>query len=385
MNVVFYHPRLRLADGGVVRAIIDWCTILASRGHRVVVITCDTDDLPPAWTSGEPLNPTVRLIARPGRFGVLPKGAVAQIRQTIADADVVHLHEIWLPSNLQLRRACLDAGAPYVVSLHGMLDDWSMAQRRLKKVTYLRLFGRRLLNDAAAIHCTAEAEKQQASRWHVNGFTAVLPYVVDLSPYHTLPGPERAVTELKLSDGGPRLLFLSRLHPKKGVETLLRAIALVAESHPRVRAWIAGPGDEAYLSTLQTLVQSLKIEPNVAFLGMVSGSLKYSLYQAADLFVLPTSQENFGLVLIEALACGTPVVTTRGVDIWQELQAAGAAIVEPRPEALADSIRAMVASQDDRRLLGQRGHKWVMTNLNPETVAAGYERLYADASDRRTN
>ena len=115
---------------------------------------------------------------------------------------------------------------------------------------------------------------------------------------------------------------------------------------------------------------------------MVRGDVKLSLYELADVFVLPTYQENFGLVLPEALACGTPVVTTRGTDIWRELAAAGAWIVEQNPPAIAAAVAELLASEQLRTDLGVRGRQFVRDWLAEDKVSAGYEQMYRDAINR---
>ena len=117
------------------------------------------------------------------------------------------------------------------------------------------------------------------------------------------------------------------------------------------------------------------------FVGHVGGALKISLYEWADVFVLPTSQENFGLVLPEALACRTPVITTKGVDIWPELEASGGAvIVDAEPSTLAKEIKAMLEEADRRKQMGERGRQWVMERLTPQVIVYAYESLYREVA-----
>jgi len=205
----------------------------------------------------------------------------------------------------------------------------------------------------------------------------VLPYLVDLEPFCTLPPVDLAREAFpQLLRDEPCVLFLSRLHPKKGVEHLIRAAGILRDQNVTCRTLIAGTGDEAYVETLKKLIVDLKLTDRVDLLGLVKGDLKLSLYQAADLFVLPTEQENFGLVLIESLACGTPVVTTRGVDIWEELQQAGAMIVEPAPAPLAESIVTLLQSPTPSAHTGAGGRKWVFIHLDPAELTSKYEAAY---------
>lgn len=379
MNIVHYLPTIRLAEGGVVRAVLDICSLLARRGHRITLACWDPVDAPPAWSADQARSPRVVTIDRPGRFGLLAKPALARLDPLIAEADVVHLHTPWDPANLQIARLARRRGKPYILSVHGMLDDWSMAQKGLKKRIFLALFARRLLNGAAAVHCTAEAERTQASKCFNGSRAKVVPLVFDLSDFRTLPGPYAARTAFPITscDDG-KLLFLSRLHPKKGAEVFLRAGALLQNRGVHVQLLLAGTGEKEYTAGLKRLSEELGVGERTHFLGLVVGSAKVSLFQAADVFILPTSQENFGFVFPEALACRTPVVTTRGVDIWPELEASGGAVIANRtPEAIADAAEGLLKDPARRREMGERGRDWVLSALDNDRVSERFEAMYA--------
>jgi glycosyltransferase involved in cell wall biosynthesis len=379
LRCVHYLPRIRLEAGGVTRAVLDCCAVLASLGHAVTLATSDASDVPREWCDAPPRPgvPRVALAPEPrGPFQRLPRSATAALDDVLRGADILHLHEPWTGSNPQWAAAARRAGVPYLLSAHGMLDDWSMAQKRLKKQVYLALAGRRLLAGAARVHCTARAELDQARRWLPRDNGVVLPAVVALSEYATLPGPELARARFPASRAvGWKLLFLSRVHPKKGVDVLIRATAELRRRGRPCTALVAGPGDSAYVRSLEQLARDEGVADSVHFLGMTRGAEKVSLYQAADALVLPTSQENFGLVLVEALACGTPVVTTRGVDIWRELQEAGAEIAERTPAAIATAVESILA-RPDAQARGERGRRWVFDRLDPARVGAEYASLY---------
>ena len=174
-----------------------------------------------------------------------------------------------------------------------------------------------------------------------------------------------------------RILFLSRLHYKKGVETLLRSVALLQSDGAECQLYLAGSGEPAYEASLMAMANELGIQDRTHFLGFVSDLEKISLYQAADVFVLPTHQENWGFVFVESLACGLPVVTTTGVDICSELESSGGAVlVDGEPAPLAETLRGLLDDPARRREMGRRGRAWVLETLNPERVIAQYADLY---------
>lgn len=378
MKIVHYLSRMRLEDGGVVRAVLDLCAALAESGHEVELLTLDASDVPKEW-GREHGRPSVFEFTR-GKLPLprLSASSVRQVQQRLRSTDVVHLHVPWDPICVQLAGIARRASVPYVVSIHGMLDDWTIAQRGAKKRLFLALMGRRMLEQAAAVHCTAEAEKDQSHKWYPRGRSEVIPLIFDLGGFMELPGPEPVRRAFgKAFTGDPTILLLSRLHPKKGVELLIEAAARMREAGHAFRVLIAGAGDAAYEAKLRSLVAAKGLSDGVQFLGFVTGREKVSLLQTADVFVLPTSQENWGFALLESMASGTPVITTRGVDIWPELAASGgAAIVEPDPQAIAEAVTALLKDQPRLKAMGIAGREWVLRTLSVSSVVGRYESFY---------
>ncbi len=379
MNILHVTANLRLELGGVTRAVLDLASGSAESGHGVGVACWDAPDVPDDW--GGPGSPRLVQIDPPSQRGGLTPSAEKRLLEEIANADVVHLHTPWEPVNRTVGRLCESIGTPYVLSVHGMLDDWSMAQRGLKKRLYLAFAGRRLLERAAFVHCTAEAELTQSKVWYPRGTGRVVPLVFDVEPYLDPPGPELAREAFGIDPDMPAVLFLSRVHVKKGVHVLVKAAAHLRDAGVECQTLIAGTGDAAYESAIRAQIDAMRLGDHVRMLGMVKGPTKVSLYEAADVFALPTSQENFGFVLPEALACGTPAITTKGVDIWPELEASGSTlIVEQSHEAFAEAIAGLLTDEPRRKEMGARGRAWVTSYLDPASVRARYDELYADAA-----
>jgi len=388
MRIVQAMSRFRLADGGVVRAVIDIAQLLAQRGHVVTVITRDATDIPADWKAGGPNVPAVLELGRGGAPGSLyDRASLREIEKAIAAADVVHLHTPWDRANRQFSKLCLASRTPYVLTVHGMLDDWSMSQRGLKKRVYLALGGRRVLERAAFVHCTAQAELDQAKKWfdRGDGRGRIIPYVVDLAPFRELPGVVPAKRGVPHADTDePIVLFLSRVHEKKRPEVVIDAAAILRDEGVACRTLIAGTGDDAYVASLKERIARHRLDDRVFFTGLVVGVEKISLYQHAAVFVLSTSQENFGLVYTEALACRTPVVATKGTDIWQELEASGGAIIAPgEPGPTADAIRQLLADPARRASMGERGRAWVFASLDGGHVIRQFEEMYDECAPAR--
>jgi glycosyltransferase involved in cell wall biosynthesis len=396
MRILHVLSRVRLADGGVVRAVLELCEALAARGHAVTLATGDDADVPGSWPrapgEAEPTPGLARVVLMPmGRIfssGELEVPFVETARTNVsrrglevwrklaARHDVMHLHGAWSTGNHQLGRHAEKAGLAYVISPHGMLDEWSMAQRGVKKRLHLALVSRRTFARARAVHFTAEAERRQSVKFVSPRSAHVIPLLMDAQQFATLPGPEAARRKWgHLAGPGPHLLFLSRIHPKKGADRLIPALARLHARGVKATLTIAGPGEEALLAEIDRLAREQGVAGSCHRVGMVGGAEKLSLYQACDLFVLPTSQENFGFVLIESLACGTPVVTTQGVDIWPELVESGAAELSTQaPESIAEAVEASLGKASAARREGARA--WALTYIDRGRTIDAYERLY---------
>jgi glycosyltransferase involved in cell wall biosynthesis len=383
-SCIHFLREIRAELGGVVSVAVDLCQAMAERGHRMVMMTCDARDAPASWRDDDSLPRIVEV--PPSRLTRLrlSKAALDQFAELVADIDVVHLHTPWDLCNFQLAPLLRRAGVPYVVSVHGMLDDWSMRHKSLKKRAFLSLGGQSLFRHATTVHYTAQAEKEQAERWIGSARHSVVQSCpLDLSAFTPKVGPDAAFSAFPaIRRDVRRILFLSRVHPKKGIDLLIRAAAILQGRGFEFQLLIAGPGEASYIESLQLVATEAGVAEKTLFLGMVQGITKRSLYEAADVFVLPTHQENFGLVLAEAMACGTPVVTTRGTDIWHELEAGGARIVDFNPSEIADAIADTLNDEQRRRRIGEQSRDYVNQWLDTDRTAAAYEQMYVDAVER---
>jgi glycosyltransferase involved in cell wall biosynthesis len=382
MKITHFLISMKLEAGGVVRAVLDWTALLPRAGMEVTLLTADASDVPEAWRRGEAAG--IRVVELPGghRGSSLSKEQVRQAAEVIRETDVLHLHGAWDIANWQLSRVARREGRPYVISPHGMLDRWAISHKWLKKRVYFTLVGRRLFESAAAVHCAAEAEAEQARQWIRPKKLAVIPLPLDLSPFAVLPDPATHPEAAHLRDEGPAVLFLSRIHPVKRLELLIEAVSLLNRQGRRVRLLVAGTGEPGYVAGLGALAEERGVGEGagvVKWLGMVRGEEKLLAYRSAAVFALPSHQENFGMVLAESLACGTPVITTRGADIWRELSSAGGEIVEPTAEGFAGGIARLLDDPAGLAERGRRGREWVMRWLDAERLGGEYGGLYEGA------
>lgn len=384
MRIVHYLSSVRLAEGGVTRAVLDMCAVLATRGHEVVLLSIHDDDVPQTWKSDAPAPNTPRSVKLPppsGRFQRLSPEGVNIAERALKGADAAHIHAMWTPSNTQIAAAARRLNVPYVVSSHGMLDDWSMARRIWKKRLYLALSGNAMLRGASFIHLTADAELEQSRKWFPKGKGRVIPLVFDLELFRDLPGPAAAHEEFPhCHTDEPKVLFLSRLYEGKGLEHVVEACAILARRNVAFRLLIAGSGEDQFVRDLNAHIDRAGIRAHTHLLGPVYNRDKVSLYQACDVLVLPSIHENFGFVPPEALASRLPVVVSKGFHTWPELERSGAAVVAGlSPEPIADALQELLADPARRASMGEAGRRFVFDWLDMGGVARRYEAMYEDA------
>ncbi len=294
--------------------------------------------------------------------------------EAVAAADIVHIHALWEEVQHQAARACRLSGKPYLIRPCGMLDPWSLRQGRLKKALYLIWRLRRHLNAATALHFTSDAERDGTARLRLRAPAIVEPNGIDISEYNDLPPRGTFRQRWGVPEQRPVVLFLGRIHPKKGLDLLLPAFAPFAEAATLV---VAGPGEDAYRRSLEAEAARLGIAGSVLFTGMLLGSDKLAAFAGADLFVLPSYQENFGIAVAEAMAAGLPVVISDQVNIHAEVAAAGAGGVVPtETAALSAELTRWVRDPALRRSAGDRARAFAFARYDWAAIAGRWVRHY---------
>lgn len=252
--------------------------------------------------------------------------------------DALVVHGIWMYFGLAAWKAATRNKVPYYLFIHGALDPWFRRRylhKHVKKVVYWRLYEHKVLRDAAAVLFTTEEEKLLAHNafqpYHckpvVVGFGAALPQIAKISE-----GRRALIQFLSASFAGLRnrrfILYLGRIHEKKGIDLLLHGFSSLRDHDHNLALVIAGPGDPSVISRFKSLGCKLGLGDRVVWTGPLYAEAKWAAMKAADAFALPSHQENFGVSVAEALACGTPVLISNKVNIWREIEHDGAGLVE---------------------------------------------------------
>jgi glycosyltransferase involved in cell wall biosynthesis len=297
------------------------------------------------------------------------------LRTSAPHIDVIHNHGLWLMPNVQAGWVAREAKKPLVVSPRGMLAPAALAFSRRKKQVFWRLLQGSAIRDAACFHATSEQEYEEIRAFGLVVPVAIIPNGVDI--------PEFAARSEAASITDRVVLSLGRLHPKKGLDTLVRAWAQIERDHPGWRLRIVGPDEAGYAHELAGLISSLGIR-RAAIEGPVYGDAKWQTYRAADLFVLPSLNENFGLTVAEALATGIPVIATKGTP-WSGLTAEGCGWwVDHGVDALASALdRAMAMPRTASDAMGMKGRAWMTRDFSWDRVGREMLDMYRWVKENR--
>jgi glycosyltransferase involved in cell wall biosynthesis len=344
-----------LARGGVIVDIL--CTGHASGTYRGDVV-CR------AFAPSAPGMPLIAKLAISRDLGLA-------IDRAAADGHVLHSHGLWLMPNVYPAWAARRHRAPHVLSPHGMLGPAALRFSRRKKRLMWWLAQRDAVESATCLHATSHQECHELRAFGLKAPIAVIPNGIDLpSEAKVAAGKARRARSTRT------LLHLGRIHPKKGIDRLIEAWALLEPQAPDWQLRVVGPSEGGHREALAARAAALGIA-RVSFEDGVFGAEKDAAYQEADLFVLPTLNENFGLVVAEALANGTPAICTKGAP-WEGLELHGCGWwidhgVAPLAAALAEAIARPAAVLDQ---MGARARAWMAADFSWSKAAADMERVY---------
>ncbi|MEJ8572817.1 glycosyltransferase [Microbaculum marinum] len=319
--------------------------------------------------------------------GLLPSGArvrrlegvEAAALEAFADVDLLHDNGIWLPHNHRLARLARNRGVPRVVSPRGMLEPWALRHKRWKKSLAWVLYQRRDLASADCLHATSEREAGNLMRSQPRAQVRLVPNGVDVPPPIEFERPGIAGTR----DTQPTrtALFLGRIHPVKGLSMLVEAWARVAPRNWVLR--IAGPDEAGHRAEVESAVADAGLSEAVSFAGPLDAKAKRRAFLQADLFVLPTHTESFGMAIGEALAHGLPVLTTTGAPWPQLTERRCGWRVDPTAEAIADALRqATSCDLATLRGMGEKGRALVAAEFGWDRVASRFIGIYAELTGK---
>lgn len=375
MKVLTFITSISLKGGGPSRSVPMLAKGLAEVGVDVTLMTFRTEDMNThalegtnvklkVWEPGTPMKEIETFILAEG-------------------FELIQLQSMWAWSYHQVARLARKHGIPYIVTPRGMLEPWSLAQKKWKKKVALMVYQMKDMQRAAAIFTTAEMEAQHVRELGVRVPRSIIPNGIETDGY----GCRTSMEGVKR-----QILFLSRVHEKKGIELLIDAFARLHNDFKEWTVVIVGNGEPEYIESLKQRVKSLSLQNYIKIMPPVFGDAKTQLYQESAIFCLPSYSENFGMVIAEAMSCGVPAITTNGTP-WQLLNGdcttMGASLsmlgddkrtgwcIDLTVENLEKTLReAMTLDACELYEMGQKGSRMINENFNYRSVARKTKDLY---------
>jgi glycosyltransferase involved in cell wall biosynthesis len=306
-------------------------------------------------------------------------GLAAWLGRNVQRFDVVHVHAIFSHACIAAARACRRHGVPYVLRPLGTLDPWSLGQKWLRKRLLWRLGGRRAFEGAAAVHYTAAQEQRLAEKFAGAGRGVVIPLGVDDELLEATSAASSFRDRHPALSKSPYVLVLGRLHPKKGLEQLLD-VFLDLTREQAFSGWrlvVAGDGAPEYVRRLERLAEERWGRGRVVFTGWLDGAERLSALREATVVALVSHQENFGLSIVEAMACGVPVLVSHHVNLAEEIEGARAGwVTSLHRAALLGTLRGVLGADDEWARRGRAGRELVRGRFVWPAVALELMKLY---------
>lgn len=377
MRILQIIPSVSLVYGGPSQMIRGLSAALARQNAIVDIITTNTNGdagQPPLTVPlNQPLpegNYTIRYFrCWPWRRYKFAPGLCAWLWRNAHKYDIAHIHALFSPVSTSAATIARWRNLPYLLRPLGTLDPADLRKKRLFKQIYGNLWERPNLNGAAAIHFTSTQEADISERYGTNPMPLVIPLGVEIPQ---LPTRGQARQQWNIDADVPILLYMSRLDRKKGIELLIESLALLRDQ--RVPFHLVLAGSNAQDPDYEKLVRhyaTQQLGHQVTIAGFVTGDQKLALLRDADLFVLPSYYENFGIAVAEAMAARTPVVISDQVHIWDAVQKAQAGwIAQCQTESLMKALKTALADPAARQERGEFAFQLAQTAYSWDAIAA---------------
>ncbi|WP_008310308.1 hormogonium polysaccharide biosynthesis glycosyltransferase HpsP [Leptolyngbya sp. PCC 6406] len=384
-RVLHIVPSISLVYGGPSQMVRGFAAALANAGAEVTVATTDAngdvDEVPLDVPLGTPVSEegyqVLYFRCAPFRRYKFSPGLLHWLWHHVRDYDIVHIHALFSPISSAAATLTRWRGVPYLLRPLGTLDPADLAKKRRLKQIYAALVERANLAGAAAIHFTSQQEAEVSERFGTQPLDAVLP--LGVSPLPPGAGTVDIRDRYGIPPERPLILFMSRLDPKKGLDLLIPALETLHQEGWDFQFLLCGanPQNRDYEQQICQHIADSSLQARTTITGFVSGELKTALIQAADLFVLPSYYENFGIAVAEAMLAGLPVVISDQVYIWRDIQTGEAGWVCPCDrEALTASLRSALKDPEERRRRGQRAIQVAQTHYSWPAIAQQAIALY---------
>ena len=368
MNILHTTSSLRPSAGGPARSVPQLALAQTECGHQVSI-----------WANEQSQHRFADEVLNVGSVAIC-QGSLEGLFDSGGQFSLVHDHGIWEPFHSKVANLCRRNGIPRVVSPRGMLEPWSLDHKKWKKRLAWHLYQRRNLMDSDLLHATAEQEKAQFRCLGLENPVIVqpngvqLPTDIDFSDLSTLP---------TATSGERIMLYVGRVHPKKGLPLALAAWANLAPVGWKMH--VVGPDEVGHVAELKALAERKCVERDWCFDGPLEGQAKWRAFERADVVILPTYSENFGITVAESLACGTPVITTTGTPWSGLVERKCGWWVEPEVESIMIAMRkAMCLDRAKLKDMGDIGRRWVASDFSWPSIASAMLEGYKTLIEQKT-
>lgn len=384
--VPYFYPAW--AYGGPAKLVYDTSCYFASQGHEVVVLTSDSYDREHRMPENKKVNGISHLkvryfknfhntLAYVYNIFFTPAMFLSAILE-VKNADIVHLHDFYTPQHAWLGLLCWIFHTPYILSVHGCLEEKRMQQRSLFKQLCLVTFGNKLLRGASAVMATSDNEIRAYKAYGVQSERIQrLGHGVSPEEFMTQKSKKYCRKRLGLPESGVVATFLGRIHAIKGLDLLVQAVDKLRDK--KIRFVIAG-SDDGYLATLKEDIKKRRLQDSITLIGTCFGEQKAQLFKASDMFVYPSYSEGFSLGILEAAAAGLPLLITEGCHFSQVQSEHAGMVIKSDASALAAAIMKLANNTQERVQFGKHAKLLVERRYSMDAIGKKLLRIYSQAA-----
>jgi glycosyltransferase involved in cell wall biosynthesis len=394
MRILQIVPSISLIYGGPSQMVMGLSEALAKAGIEVTILTTDSN----GDTGQAPLDVPLEVPVQQNGYDIyyfrcspfrrykFSLNLLRWLSKHHQEYDLAHIHALFSPISSAAAKVARSHQLPYILRPLGTLDPADLQKKRQLKKIYAALLERPNLAGAAAVHFTSDQEAKVSERFGVITQDLVLPLGVRLPE----PSSTDIRAKLNIADDRPILLFMSRIDPKKGLDLLIPALETLIAEGQEFHFVLAGgnPQDPDYEQQIQDRIHKSPLGAHTTITGFITGGEKTALLEAADVFVLPSYYENFGIAVAEAMSVGTPVVISDQVHIWNEIQQAEAGWISACDvSALTDALRSAVRDRQELQRRGKNAQRHARENYSWDAIATRisheYEQIIEKTKNRR--
>ena len=383
MKILQIVPSISLIYGGPSQMVLGLAPALARQDVKVTILTTDSN----GDTGQKPLDVTLNSPIKQDDYEIIYFKCSPFRRYNAGEYDLAHIHALFSPVSSTAAAVCRAKKLPYILRPLGTLDPADLQKKRQLKLFYAALLERPNINKAAAIHFTSEQEAKVSHRFDVNTKDLVIPLGVKdckdvkMSVSNQCRDIKNNVSKFNIPDNVPKILFMSRIDPKKGLDILIPALEKLLSEGLSFHFVLAGtnPQDPNYEQKIKSQIQASSLNKYTTITGFVTGELKSALLESADLFVLPSYYENFGIAVAEAMVAGIPVVISDQVHICQDISGSESGWVgKTNIESIADLLREALKYPEERQRRGLLARKFALLNYSWDAIAQKIVEAYQD-------